>query len=365
MEILDLRQLRSKDLAPLLEEEQRIWQSRLHWDYSHTTALILRFVDAQALTGYAAVEGGRAVGYSFFVCEDHKGLIGDAFVSNSFRNGATEVRLMTHVIETLQATPGIRRIEAQLMNFGGEPVRQWFASQGFQSYGRKFMCRGLEDGLPNFPNSNQSHDRQGVVNPDQAPFPTRHPEVEIAGWDPRWFSEAARLITRSYHGHVDSQISDQYRSHVGAMRFLDNIVRYPGCGIFSSSSSFLAFGPSASLPSATLPSTTLRAGRTGGIPSSLCGMVLTSVVRGRVAHITQLCVDPEAQGLGIGSLLMDRVLERLREQDFRAVTLTVTESNQRALRFYERLRFSILNDFHAFVWDAPQEKSWLPGQGGE
>jgi len=352
MEILDLRQLRSKDLAPLLEEEQRIWQGRLHWDYSHTTALILRFVDAQALTGYAAVEGGRAVGYSFFVCEDHKGLIGDAFVSNSFRNGATEVRLMTHVIETLQATPGIRRIEAQLMNFGGEPVRQWFASQGFQSYGRKFMCRGLENGLPNFPNSNQSHDRQGVVNPDQAPFPTRHPEVEIAGWDPRWFSEAARLITRTYHGHVDSQISDQYRSHVGAMRFLDNIVRYPGCGIFSSSSSFLAFGPSASL-------------RTGGIPSSLCGMVLTSVVRGRVAHITQLCVDPEAQGLGIGSLLMDRVLERLREQDFRAVTLTVTESNQRALRFYERLRFSILNDFHAFVWDAPQEKSWLPGQGGE
>ena len=321
MEILDLRQLRSRDLEPLLAEEQHLWQSRLQWDYSHTAALILRFADARALTGYAAVEEGRAVGYSFFVYEDHKGLIGDAFVSDPFRNGSTEVRLMTHVIETLEATPGIRRIEAQLMNFGGEAVRQWFAGQDFRGHPRRFMGLSLQDGIPPFRN---------------------HPaEVEIVGWNPRWFAEAARLITRAYHGHVDSEISDQYRSHAGALRFLENIVRYPGCGVFHATGSFLAF-------------------RRGS--PALCGMVLTSVVGERVAHITQLCVEPESQGLGIGSVLMERAMETLREQHFRAVTLSVTESNRRAVCFYERLRFTTLNEFYAFAWDASATKGWLPGQ---
>jgi len=302
MEILDLRQLRSRDLEPLLAEEQQLWQSRLQWDYSNTAALILRFVDARALTGYAAIEAERVVGYSFFVYEDHKGLIGTAFVSEPFRNGATEVRLMTHIVETLGATPGIRRIEAQLMNFGGEAVLGWFAGQDFQRHRRQFMGLSLAVGVP--------------------PLPDRSPDVVIAGWNPRWISEAARLITRAYQGHVDSQISDQYRSHGGAMRFLDNIVRYPGCGVFYPPGSFLAFLPGS---------------------ESLCGMILTSVVEEHVAHITQLCVEPVLQGLGIGAVLMQRALETLRERGFRAVSLSVTESNQHAVCFYERLRFRTLN----------------------
>jgi len=321
MEILDLRQLRSRDLEPLLREEQQVWQTRLRWDYSHTAALILRFLDACSLTGYAAREAGRVVGYSFFVSEDQKGLIGDAFVSEPFRNGSTEVRLMTHTLETLSATPGIRRIEAQLMNFGGEAVLAWFAGQDFERHRRRFMGLALDDGVP--------------------PMPERPAGVEVAGWNPRWMSEAARLITRAYQGHVDSRISDQYRSQAGAMRFLDNIVRYPGCGVFHPPASFLAFLPGSESP---------------------CGMVLTSVVEEGVAHITQLCVEPVLQRLGVARALMKRALETLRERGFRAVTLSVTDSNQRAVCFYERLRFATLHEFHAFAWDAPARRSWLPGQ---
>ena len=321
MEILDLRQLRSRDLEPLLAEEQRAWQSRLEWDYSNTASLILRFLDARALTGYAALEGGRVVGFGFFIYEDRKGLIGDAFVSEAYRNGATEVRLMTHIIETLAASPGIRRIEAQLMNFGGEAVLEWFAGQEFRSHRRRFMGLPLIDGLPQ--------------------FPMLPAGLQIAGWNPRWISEAGRLITRAYQGHVDSEISDQYRSHGGAMRFLDNIVRYPGCGVFHPPGSFLAFRPGSASP---------------------CGMVLTSVVQKHVAHITQLCVEPELQNSGIGGALMQRALESLQERGFRAVTLSVTDANQRAVCFYERLRFTTLHEFHAFAWDAPRKSTWLPGQ---
>ena len=33
-------------------------------------------------------------------------------------------------------------------------------------------------------------------------------------------------------GHIDASINDQYRSLHGSLRFLHNIVRFPGCGVF-------------------------------------------------------------------------------------------------------------------------------------
>ena len=311
MEIMDLRHLRSQDLEPLLEEEKSLWQRHLQWDYTASAALIKRFVDARALPGFAAVDGGRTVGYSFFVYEDYKGLIGDVFVSGTFCNGATEAELLRHVIETMQGTPGIRRIETQLMNFGGQPISQCFLSQNFLSFGRKFLFRELED----CPAPALSHDQ----------------DIEVAPWDPRWTSEAAHLITRAYHGHIDSAINDQYRSHAGAMRFLDNILHYPGCGRFDAGCSFLAFRRDT---------------------SRLCGMLLASVVRDRVSHITQVCVDPEAQGRGLGYNLICESLQKLQQRRFRAVTLTVTDSNSGALHLYERMQFSTLRNFQAFVWDS-------------
>jgi ribosomal protein S18 acetylase RimI-like enzyme len=273
--------------------------------------MVTRFLDAHALTGYAAVEDGRAVAYSFFVYENHKGLIGDAFVSPSFRDGVTEVRLLTHVLETLQATPGIQRVEAQLLHLDGLAVRELFHAQGFRVYDRRFLFRALSEAPP--------------VSPPPSLA------LEIRPWDTRWFVPAAALITRAYHEHVDSAISDQYWSQAGATRFLENITHYPGCGAFFPEASYLAFSPGETSPS---------------------GMMLTSVVSDRVAHVTQLCVAPEMHGRGIGRWLITHGLRALRDRGFQAVTLTVTASNARALRLYERLGFSTLSVFPAFAWDS-------------
>src|SRR6476660_9004369 len=120
VEILDLRHFSSVDLRPLLEDEVREWARVLSWDYSGSAEMILRYVDAKILPGYAAIDRGRIFGYSFFVYEGSKGVIGDLYVG-SF-NGAradperpVELRLLTHVIETLQRSPGIHRVEAQLL----------------------------------------------------------------------------------------------------------------------------------------------------------------------------------------------------------------------------------------------------------
>ena len=82
LEILDLRHFSSVDLRPLLDDETQIWSRLLSWDYSGSAEMILRYVDAKILPGYAAVDRGRVFGYSFFVYEGSKGVIGDLYVTN-------------------------------------------------------------------------------------------------------------------------------------------------------------------------------------------------------------------------------------------------------------------------------------------
>src|SRR5437764_6480568 len=117
MEILDIRHFTSADLRPLLEDEIKVWADLLCWDYSGSAEMILRYMDAKFLPGYAAISRGKVFGYSFFVYESNKGVIGDLFVSegeNSLTKQQVESRLLTHVIETLQQSPGIKRLEPKL-----------------------------------------------------------------------------------------------------------------------------------------------------------------------------------------------------------------------------------------------------------
>src|SRR5437667_5786620 len=82
VEILDLRHFSSQELRPLLDQEAQVWSRLLAWDYSSSAEMILRYVDAKILPGYAAVEKKKILGYSFFVYEGAKGVIGDLFVAN-------------------------------------------------------------------------------------------------------------------------------------------------------------------------------------------------------------------------------------------------------------------------------------------
>ena len=81
MNIIDLRQATVRQIEPLLEEEADHWRDELHWDYRSALELIKRFLEAHALSGCVALDGGSAVGYSFYVLEDYKGLIGGMYVS--------------------------------------------------------------------------------------------------------------------------------------------------------------------------------------------------------------------------------------------------------------------------------------------
>ena len=68
MPILDLRQLTSRQLGPLLAEEAVLWRQELRWDYNASVELIKKFLDAHSLTGSTAIVDGKPAGYSIDLC---------------------------------------------------------------------------------------------------------------------------------------------------------------------------------------------------------------------------------------------------------------------------------------------------------
>jgi ribosomal protein S18 acetylase RimI-like enzyme len=307
--LLDLWQVRGQDLDDMLEEEVRTWRHELDWDFQPSADLVRRFVDVHALNGYALLIGDEVVGYSYYVCEEHKGLVGDLYLRAEYRTADNEHRLLGAVVEHLIRTPYIRRIESQLMLARYLQVRLLPSAALSRSFERNFM---LVD---------------AVVG---SKLPRRQLDgVLIDRWTERWQDETATLIASAYRGHIDSEINDQYRSPSGARRFLFNIVQYPGCGTFFEPASCVA------VQSGT--------GR-------LCGVSLTSMVAQDTGHITQICVSPSVKGQGVGYEMLRHSLNVLAKSGAKKVSLTVTAANAGAVKLYLRMGFRTVRRFNAFVW---------------
>lgn len=310
-ELRDLRGLRASDLHDLLEEEIRVWREELDWDFEKSAALVRKFVEARALNGSVLVSGGDVIGYSYYVVEDQKGLIGDLFVRRAFQTTELEQTLLNATVDDLMKNPLVTRIESQLMLLRaplGSPHR---AGLEFRRYPREFLIFEAREAA-------------------QLAARRLSSSVEVTPWKEVFQDPGAHLISETYKGHVDSFINDQYRNAGCARRFLYNIVQYPGCGAFCEAASFAAFS-----------------GRTG----ELCGMSLASEVGDASGHITQVCVSPKWQGQGLGYELLRRSMVALNGAGCAKISLTVTSENDRALRLYRTMGFRSSRRFAAYVWE--------------
>jgi GNAT superfamily N-acetyltransferase len=324
LEILDLRHFSAARLRPLLQQEAACWQHRLRWNYASAITLLLDYVDGRILPGFVALDQGRVVGYAFSVFEAAKAVVGDVYAfgeGEQLDNPICET-LLDHLLEMLQATPGVDRIESQLLMFPAGALTGPFLSRGFHSYPRLFMTCDLGAGT-------------GV--PRLAPEPAKDeaweripPNLVLEPWRPQFYDAAAALIHSAYTGNVDSDINDQYRSVPGAQRFLHNIVRFPGCGIFDAADSWVA-----------------RDART----QALEAIILCSRVREDVGHVTQLCVRRPLRRQGIAEALLHHCATQIARRGVTSLSLTVTEANTGALQLYERNGFTTLQRFEAMVWE--------------
>jgi ribosomal protein S18 acetylase RimI-like enzyme len=308
--LVDLRRLSARDLEPLLEEETAAWRDELEWDFEKSADLVRRFVDLRALSGSALIEDNAVAGYMYYVLEENKGLIGDLYVRRDLRTPEREILLLKAAMEPIMASPPIDRIESQLMMLSHKTERGIPFAQYLSVYRRNFM-------------------RLDLATADLGKGNVRRP-MYVEKWSEQYQDRASQLIPAAYSGHIDSRINDQYRTPLGARRFLYNIVQYPGCGAFFRPASYAAFE---------------------GASGQLCGISLASLVAPNCGHITQICVSPAVRGTGIGHELMRRSLTTLRELGCVSASLTVTAANEDAVSLYERMGFRTIRTFSAFVWE--------------
>jgi ribosomal protein S18 acetylase RimI-like enzyme len=310
--IVELPHLRPSDLDPLLAEEIEVWEERFQWDFRPAADLLRRFLQIRSLSGCALRDEEGVIGYAYSVCESRKGLIGDFYVRSDYSSRPIEKMLLEAVVRNLMLTPGVRRIESQLMMLPPETdANQLPFGEYLRKHDRYFMQVGREAVLRLAP-------KQLSAGVHLVPFHDRHLE------------EMAHVVSGSYRGHVDSEINDQYRNIPGARQFLTNIIRFPGCGRFSPETSVLAIDA--------------NSGR-------VCGMCLASNVAANSGHVTQLCVLPALRSAGLGHELLRQTLAKLVSSGCESVSLTVTCENVEAIRVYKSIGFAIKASFPALVWE--------------
>src|ERR1700722_3976938 len=273
IEVLDLRHFAAPLLRTVLEVEGEVWRQRLHWDYRASAKLLMQYLDSHMLPGYVALEAGQVAGYFFCVYEETKAVIGDVFALPAFDMGTAygpgaahevEDTLLRHLFETLLNSPQLNRIESQLLLHPSGTHAGIFRNHGFGVFRRLFMVRQLA----------------GVAPEVTVEMPS---DLELRGWRDDDLGAAGRLIAEAYQGHPDSRINDQYCSVQGSMRFLHNIVRYSGCGVFSPQVSHVVHD---------------RRTR------DMAALVLGTRVSPQSGHITQLCVHPRYRRRGLGGSLL-------------------------------------------------------------
>lgn len=316
LEILDIRHFSARQLRPLLESEAGIWEQRLRWNYRASTELLLQYLDSHVLPGFVALDRGRICGFTFCVYEGNKAVVGDAYAVASDQEQALQIThmLLRHLLELLLHSPHVNRIESQLLLYNAGSVDETFRQFGFTLHPRLFMEYNFEPAIP-----------------AQISLAPALPEnIAICAWSAEHYQLAAELIHEAYTGHIDAQINDQYCSLHGSLRFLHNIVRFPGCGVFDATNSWA-----------------LRDTRSG----TLAGIVLCSRVAEDIAHITQLCIAKDWRGNHLGRALLKHCMGYLAQSGFTSITLTVTEANRPAVNLYESLGFSTRHRFEAMVLD--------------
>jgi ribosomal protein S18 acetylase RimI-like enzyme len=310
-ELTELRQLPVNALEPLFDEEIGVWDKRFSWDFRPSADLLRRFVQIQSLNGCGLRSGSDVVGYAYHVCEGRKGLIGDFYVRRSHASSSNEMLLLGGIVRALMLTPGVRRIESQLMLLNAPLGQPLPFHKHLIRHDRYFM----------------QIDRASALRLQAKPASFR---ASFHAWTERFQEEIARVVAASYKGHVDSDINDQYRTISGARHFLMNIVKFPGCGRFSPAASVVAVDES-----------------TGRV----CGVCLASLVSATSGHVTQICVLPAIRGAHLGYELLRQTLCRLAELGCKSVSLTVTCSNVDAIRLYESMGFHAQATFPALVWE--------------
>jgi GNAT superfamily N-acetyltransferase len=309
MPVVSLSQVHCHELESVFRQEIGWWMDELSWDYSPAITLIKRYISSKSLPGCAfKIPSGTVSGYSYYIINEPVGYIGNIYVLSESATPSIYAELLNQILDDFESHKRIQRIESQLFTFNCDLV-PLFRNRQFTVIKRYFLERTLDP---------------ASVERQPSDFPSG---ISISRWREKFCLEAARVIHDSYRGSPDYMLCHDYQSPEGCTRFLRNLVQNPGCGTFS-------------------PETSLVALEGNG---TVCAVLMTSRIEPETGMIPQISVRRDCQGKGLGSLLLHTYFREASRSGLKRLTLSVSETNQRACQLYLRLGFHKIRDFHAFI----------------
>jgi ribosomal protein S18 acetylase RimI-like enzyme len=291
-----------------MDEEEKVWMSDLGWDYSPIRQILASFIKQKLLPGYVAVADGEAIGYTYFLVNQTKGIIGALYVNKAAHAQEAVEELLSLTISCLKDSQSIKRVEAQIMPFHEVNLTAPFTRYGFSCTSRYYLELDL------------GNHRRKTELPSA---------IRIIPWDSSCLERLAEMTQLSYREQTDSEICEDYRTRTGCESYLRSLVENPGCGVFMPEASFIGLDWQ-------------------GDPA---GFLICCRISNGAAIIPQIAVHPSSQGQRLGNILMNCTFGQIKALGFRTVSLTVTKKNRRAFEWYQRLGFKIRKEFGAYVWE--------------
>lgn len=309
-----LAEISARDLRPLLDEESEHWGQELLWDYTDVSSAVASGLERRALTGLVLQDGPRCVAYCYYMLDAGRAIVGSLFAAAGFRGQGLEESLLESVLADAQSHPSNDRVECQTLFSTAAEADGRFARAGFLSRVRHYLVRPLDSTLP--------------VPPHEWTLrPLRREDL----------APAAQVIHASHRGSLDAALNLTYATPGYCRGFVETLVLRAGCGRFDPDASLLAEGA-----------------------NGPAGVILSSHLSRTNGHICQVSVAPEAQGGGLGEVLMTSALAAFRKEGLSTASLSVTFDNRRAYRLYERLGFRLRKEFAAHAWVRPPARIELP-----
>lgn len=303
-----------REVRALLDEECDHWHGELFWDYRDVSHAVASGLERRSLTGWVVQDGPRSVSYCYYMLDGGRAIVGSLFAASGFRGQGLEEALLDCVLLDAQRRPGNDRVECQTLFSTAQGADGRFARAGFHSRGRHYLVRDLRQPV-------------GVEPGGWALRPLHREDVTLA----------SRIIHRSHQGTLDAALNLTYATPGLCRSFVETLVLRAGCGRFDPDASFVASGPEGPV-----------------------GVLLASHLSRTNGHVCQVSVAPEAQGHGLGALLMTSALRAFRAQGLTTASLSVTVENRHAYRLYERLGFRLRKEFAAHAWVRPPARIEIP-----
>lgn len=306
-----LREASLRELRPLLDEEASCWESELGWEFTDVRAAVANGIERGTLSGRLISEGTRPVAYCYYMMDAGRVIVGSIFAGRSHRGRGLEDTLVDGVVQDARAERGGGRVECQTLFCTSPSADERFSRAGFATRARDYMRRDLREPLP-----------------CEEPAPAAGVRIRPLRRDD--LQAAAEIVYRSHAGSVDAALNLTYATPATCRAFVETLVIRSGCGRFDPEASRLAEAPWGPV-----------------------GVLVASRLARTNGHVCQVSVVPEAQGRGLGALLVLIALRSFREQGLESATLSVTVANDRARRLYELLGFRVQRSFAAHAWVRP------------